>query len=96
MLFFEALTTVFKILQSRFRENWDPAFLAKEILHGSLGTKRSTNLFLMIVTVYATYCGYPQLTIICSNLTILTLEQGVKLFKINNIDIRTTPMTLFW
>ena len=57
--FLKALTTVFKILQSRFRENWDLAFLAKKIFHGSLGTNRSTNLFLMIVTVYATYCGYP-------------------------------------
>ena len=74
MLFFEALTTVFKILQSRFRENWDPAFLAKEILHGSLGTNRSINLFLMIVTVYATYCGYPA---------------DNYMFKVNNSNART-------
>ena len=37
-----------------------------------------------------------QPAITCSNLTIKTLEQGVKYVQINNKDTRTTPFASFW
>ena len=38
--------------------------------------------------------SHPSIT--CSKLTIETLEQGVKFFKVNTKHTRTTPMASFW
>ena len=38
---------------------------------------------------------YSQSAIKCSKLTTETLEQGVKLFKVDNKETRTTPMASY-
>ena len=37
-----------------------------------------------------------QTAFTCSKLTIETLEQGVNMFKVNNKDTRTTPLSSLW
>ena len=43
------------------------------------------------------FCRTPnQPVFTCSKLAIKTLEQGVNMFKFNNKDTGTTPLTSFW
>ena len=56
-------------------------------------------VFAVSISVYLhihifTYQTQPAIT--CSKLTIETLEQSVKLLKVKNKDIRTTPLASFW
>ena len=37
-----------------------------------------------------------QQTFVCSKLKLETLEKAVNMFKVNNIEIITTSLTLFW
>ena len=79
----EELTTKQKIIYTNVTED---LFVRKES-YIKLSTLPSRKVLKVSIT---------QPAITCSKLTIETLEQGVKLFKVNIKDTRTTPLASFW